>query len=111
MDAGVLRSYTLGDPDDERELLVQFLESTRDDMEGVRVALAGGDAEAVARAAHRVKGSSRMIGALAQGDAAERLEQAARDGDAAALAPAAAALSAAHARLVGWLVAKTGDAA
>lgn len=99
----VLRSYALGDPALERELLQAFLRATRDDMAGVRAALAAGDAEAIARAAHRIKGSSRMIGAYAQGDAAEQLER-----SVAVPAAAAAALEATHARLVAWLEEKTG---
>ena len=103
LDLAVLRSYSDGDVALENELLAQFLESSSADVAALRAALGSGELDAIGHAAHRVKGSSQMIGAEAQGAAADRIETAARDGrrdDALAAAPA---LEAEHARLMAWL--------
>ena len=111
LDVSVLKSYSDGDVALENELLEQFLESTRADVDALHAALGSGDLDELGRAAHRVKGSSRMIGAEPQGLAAEHVEHAARGGDAAGAKAAVPALEAEHARLVEWLRERLGPAA
>ncbi len=110
LDLAVLGDYSQGDRALEDELLAQFLEATCGDVAEMRAALGGADLDAIARAAERVKGSSRMIGAKPQGDAAERVEHAARNGDATAARAAVPAFDAEHARLVAWLRERLGTA-
>ena len=62
----------------DRELLEDFMSSTRQDMLELGAALARRDAEAVAHETHRIKGASRLIGATALATIAERIEAAAR---------------------------------
>ena len=62
----------------DRELLADFVHSTHQDLRALRSAIAGRDADAVAHEAHRIKGASRLVGALAMATLAERIEAAAR---------------------------------
>jgi len=62
----------------DRELLEDFMSSTRQDMLELGAALARRDAEAMAHETHRIKGASRLIGATALATIAERIEAAAR---------------------------------
>jgi two-component system, sensor histidine kinase and response regulator len=69
----------------ERELLHGmigiFLRQTPRVMEDIERALADGDASALEHAAHKLKGSVAMFGAVAARDAAQRLEDVANAGD------------------------------
>lgn len=103
LDLAVLKSYSDGDVELENELLAQFLESSSADVAALRAALGSGDLTAIGHAAHRVKGSSQMIGAEAQGSAADRIETAARDGSLDGVLAAAPTLEAEHTRLLDWL--------
>jgi len=58
------------------EVASEFLESACADLDLVRGAAAGGNAEALRRAAHRIKGAARVIGAGRLADAAARVEAA-----------------------------------
>lgn len=69
------------DPAVLREVLEDYAFATRDDMIALRAALGARDAPLVARAAHRIGGASRMVGAIRLSDACARLERAARAGD------------------------------
>jgi signal transduction histidine kinase/CheY-like chemotaxis protein/HPt (histidine-containing phosphotransfer) domain-containing protein len=62
----------------DRDLLEDFLQSTRQDLNELDAALARGDSEAIAHEAHRIKGASRLIGASTLAAVAERIETAAR---------------------------------
>ncbi len=79
-----LDPYTGGDPEAAREIYLLTLQSSRGDAAALRAALAAGDAEVAGRAAHRLKGSSTMIGAALHAHCAERIENACRGGDLAA---------------------------
>jgi CheY-like chemotaxis protein/HPt (histidine-containing phosphotransfer) domain-containing protein len=68
-------------PVPDRELLDDFLRSTREDLAALHAALASGDAAAVAREAHRIKGASGLIDATALAACAARVEAAARAND------------------------------
>lgn len=81
LDPGALDAFTGGDPAIAREIYVDFVKLGRIDLALAREAIAGRDSTALARAAHRIKGSSRMIGALPASDAAHGVEHATRNGD------------------------------
>lgn len=100
LDRAALEPYAEGDPAVERDFYVQFRESTATDCAALLATLEGVDAAAMAASAHRVKGSSRMMGAMRQGELAEDIEKAARAGDAAAARALAAAFRTEHERLI-----------
>ncbi|SOD91997.1 response regulator [Caenispirillum bisanense] len=83
VDFAVLTSILGDDPALLTAMLHEFLAATRDALDLLRAALAQGDAKAVARAAHRLKGSARAAGAGPMARAAEALELAAERDDAA----------------------------
>ncbi len=82
VDRSVLEVYSDGDIAVELEILHDFDTANDEDMVTLRQAIAAGDAEAIARAAHRVKGASRMVGANPTGNAAEAIEKAGKAGEA-----------------------------
>jgi HPt (histidine-containing phosphotransfer) domain-containing protein len=99
LDPGVVDALTRGNAADARSLLGDFLSSTGEDLAVAAVARAAGDFDALARQAHKVKGASRIIGALELAQCAEALEQAARAADWRAAPPLAADLATAAERL------------
>ena len=80
-DPRALDVFTGGDPTIASEIYVDFVKLGRVDLETARAALKGRDAAGLARAAHRINGSARMIGALPAADAASSVETATRNGD------------------------------
>lgn len=80
-DPRALDAFTGGDPVIAREIYVDFVKLGRVDLDAARAALAALDATAFARAAHRIKGSARMIGAMPGSEAASAVESAARNCD------------------------------
>lgn len=81
VDVAVLRGLVGDDADIVRELLVDYLASTRQLVKELRVAFTAGDASRVAAIAHRFKSSSRSVGALGLGDLCAELENAGRTQD------------------------------
>lgn len=81
VDIAALADIAGGDAGVVANLLRGFVESTERDLAAIVAAHAGGDAEAVARDAHRIKGAARLVGAHALGDAADALERRARLGE------------------------------
>ena len=78
-DTGVvttLRSLTrVGQPDAFESLTTLFASSAIALLETLREAIARGDAEALGRAAHTLKGSAANLGALRLADACRQLEE------------------------------------
>jgi len=68
----------------DRGLLEDFLHTTREDIAALRAALANGDAGAITREAHRIRGASGLVGATALHTAAARVEAAGREDNMAA---------------------------
>lgn len=62
----------------DAELLRDYLDSTRQDLAALVIALGRHDVAGVAREAHRIKGASGLVGADAVADCAARIETAAR---------------------------------
>ncbi|MFN4236881.1 MAG: ATP-binding protein [Vogesella sp.] len=81
IDRSVLEVYSGGDWMMERAILDEFLLANDDDVAVLQKAVSERDAERVAWSAHRIKGASRMVGALMLGDAAELLEKAGKAGE------------------------------
>src|SRR5690606_19322831 len=77
LDPSVLNALTGGDGASSRRLLGDFLDATAEDLAALQAALGAGDAPAVARQAHRIKGAARLVGAVELAAAAEAVEQAA----------------------------------
>nr|WP_256504840.1 Hpt domain-containing protein [Cupriavidus sp. WGlv3] len=99
--AGAIAAQTFGNPAFAGELLQALVSSTRDDLAQLR--RAGQDLEAVRGVAHRLKASAHYVGCHALRLMAQRLEHAARDGDAATAAALAAIVAPTAARLLGLL--------
>ena len=70
-----------GDKAIEREILADFRQSAHEDARQLKSGLDSQDANALRSAAHRMKGASRMVGALALASVCEELEHAGRDED------------------------------
>jgi len=78
IDPGVLSEFSSGDPEAEREILLEFRRHHRAEETAFRTAVEARDIEAVRRAAHRMRGASGSIGANALAAACERVESAAQ---------------------------------
>src|SRR5688500_8342999 len=70
-----------GEPDVLTEILQLFLDDVPGRIETLRAATAAGDAIAVQRAAHSLKGSSGNIGARALYEVCRQLDDSAKSGD------------------------------
>ena len=103
VDRSVLEVYSDGELSVELEILHDFEVANRDDMAALRKAAAELNAEQLAWAAHRIKGASRMVGANAMGDAAERVEKTAKAGQGEQAAALLAGLEAALGEFEHWL--------
>ncbi|MDP2677999.1 MAG: response regulator [Rhodoferax sp.] len=86
MDISVLEALVGDDPAIVNEFLTDYLESSRDNMEEMRVVLAAGDSRQVGSLAHKLKSSCRAVGALALGDLCAELENLGKTEDMAAIA-------------------------
>ena len=82
IDRAALRSWFGGDEAAIRALLEEFVTTARAGVREADAAVGAGDFVAVENAAHRLRGAALSVGARALGEAGERLEAAARDGDA-----------------------------
>jgi HPt (histidine-containing phosphotransfer) domain-containing protein len=80
-DHAQLEAITGGDTDFEREILQEYLQSAPADVAKVAAAVASGDATALARAAHALKGASATIGAKGFAAIALELEHAGKAKD------------------------------
>nr|WP_323134656.1 PAS domain S-box protein [Aromatoleum toluclasticum] len=85
LDVSVLGGLVGDDPVVIREFLGDYLASAGSLAAETRAAFAARDSGAVAAAAHKLKSSSRAVGALALGDLCNRIERAVRDEDLAML--------------------------
>lgn len=107
IDPATLEQFTGGDKDIARDIYAQFLTATESDANALRAAVAAGHAGDIGKAAHRVKGASRMIGAAAVADLAERIELAGRREDLPEIAATMPAFDAEHNRLLAFLRSET----
>lgn len=85
VDVSVLKALVGDDSDAVLGVLSDYLDSARKSGAELRAAFSVGDAGHIATLAHRLKSSSRSVGALALGDLCAELENAGRSGDRAAI--------------------------
>lgn len=81
LDHSVLAAISGGDATAERDILLDFRRVNDEDAAMLEQAVAKSDIPQVTRASHRIKGASRMVGALALADVCERIEHASRAND------------------------------
>ena len=84
IDRAVLDPWVQDDERARAELLRRFADSAIDSRRDIEAAMAASDLAALAREAHKLKGSALAVGASAVGEAAAFLERAAKAGDRAA---------------------------
>jgi len=89
----------VANPVEREEILLDFMTQIRSDLAGLRAALTTQDLPVCARIAHRMKGSSRMVGARDLAAACETMEHAARQSSTQDAAAAKAAMDRALQRL------------
>ena len=97
LDAAALPSLVGDDPAVLARIRREFLASVRTTADEMRAAVTGADWPSAGAIAHRLKASSRAVGAQALGALCERIETAARAGDGAALSTVHAGFDAAAA--------------
>jgi PAS domain S-box-containing protein len=101
VDASRLASLDDGTPkgkENTRRLIEMFLESSRESLERIRAEHAGGDAQALAKTLHRLKGSCATVGAVAMADQLKEMETSLRGAGIEALGEAIQALPTLFAR-------------
>ena len=103
IDLAQFREITGGSAELEHAILVDFRDSLRPDEEELRAMLARGDAAALARCAHRIKGAGRVIAAQELVAACEAIEAAAKNAPQSIAAIDLAAFNRAVARMRIWL--------
>jgi CheY-like chemotaxis protein/HPt (histidine-containing phosphotransfer) domain-containing protein len=81
LDRTKLAELTGGDERLEREILADFWSAMDDDTAQLAAAVESGDCDATARVSHRIKGASRMVGAIALSTICEKIEAAGRSAD------------------------------
>ncbi|WP_181935604.1 PAS domain-containing protein [Wenzhouxiangella sp. 15190] len=81
IDRSVLAVIAGNDAASVREILSDFGQANESDVTSLEQAVSEEEAEAVRRAAHRIKGSSRMVGAKGLAEISEQLEHAAGAAD------------------------------
>jgi HPt (histidine-containing phosphotransfer) domain-containing protein len=101
LDRTVLAEISGGSLEVERDVLADFASTTRGDLDLLLKAVTAADAVRAGREAHKIKGASRLVGALALSAAAAVVEAAARSGDLNGCAVGADAVRAAFERLEG----------
>jgi HPt (histidine-containing phosphotransfer) domain-containing protein len=97
----------LGGDDLVRQMVTVFVEYSAGRIRALQGAADSGDLTGVAEAAHALKGSSRQLGLNAMADACLAAEQAAKQGDLAAVQTQAAAVHETYTTAAEWLKAAT----
>ncbi|MDC7713935.1 ATP-binding protein [Vogesella sp. LYT5W] len=103
IDRQALAVYSGGDWSVEQAILDEYMQGNDEDVAALERAVAVGDAAQIAWSAHRIKGASRMVGAMALGDAAEALEKAGRAAELAAIPALWQQFDTARAAVAAWL--------
>ncbi len=103
LDLKFLDDFCKGDRAKALEVLRDFCGATRTDLAGLSTALSNRNIAELARFAHRIKGSSLLVGAKPLADAALALEQAAKAGGEGNLEPLSDALHSAFTQLALFL--------
>ena len=72
---------TVKDPDRRKKILEQYVTGNRSDVRALKEVVESRDPGRIQRAAHRIKGAARVVGAKALADASYTLELAGRNGN------------------------------
>jgi two-component system sensor histidine kinase EvgS len=104
----VLGEISQGDSRMEREIFAHFMAVNENDVESLLRALDERDMSAISHVAHRIRGASSAIGAVALAEVAGRLETAARAKDLGAIVADHEAFRREAGRLNGYLKALAG---
>ena len=80
IDTALLEELTGGDPALAADLLRDYFESSRADLEALEEAVDARNHDEARRHAHRLKGASRVLGAHALSDLAQQIEDRAANG-------------------------------
>ena len=107
IDRLALEIYSNGDWSLEQAILDEFMQGNQEDMQALGEAVQTADAVRIAWSAHRIKGASRMVGAMALGDAAEALELAGKASEHGQFDALWQALQKQRDALQDWLMAQT----
>jgi signal transduction histidine kinase/CheY-like chemotaxis protein/CHASE3 domain sensor protein/HPt (histidine-containing phosphotransfer) domain-containing protein len=81
LDRSVLAGLTGGDAVAERQILVDFRRANEDDAAALKRAVDKSNISEVTTASHRIKGASKMVGAMALAAVCEKIERASRADD------------------------------
>jgi PAS domain S-box-containing protein len=81
LDRSALAVISGGDPAMEREILRDFRRINEADAAALKQAVENADLETIRRAAHRIKGASRMVGAAGLANVCDRIEKASTTGE------------------------------
>jgi CheY-like chemotaxis protein/nitrogen-specific signal transduction histidine kinase/CHASE3 domain sensor protein/HPt (histidine-containing phosphotransfer) domain-containing protein len=81
LDRSVLALFTGGDAAAEREILMDFRRASDEDAAALRRAVDRSNIPEVTTASHRIKGASKMVGAIALAAVCEKIERASRAND------------------------------
>jgi HPt (histidine-containing phosphotransfer) domain-containing protein len=81
LERSVLAAISGGDAHAERGILINFRRANDEDAATLEQAVAQGDIPLVMRATHRIKGASRVVGAMELASVCERIERASRGND------------------------------
>jgi HPt (histidine-containing phosphotransfer) domain-containing protein len=109
LDAEALKQYTGGDETITRHIYRKFLAQSKSDVAALRAAFVKNTASEIVGAAHRITGSSRMIGATRQSELSARIEQAGRNDDLATARAAMAEFEREHALLLQHIAGLLGE--
>ncbi|MEK7240236.1 MAG: Hpt domain-containing protein [Gemmatimonadota bacterium] len=86
-----------------KQMVQVFVDHSRDRVQALQEAVTAGDLVTAGAVAHTLKGSARQLGLVAMGNACVAVEQASRQGDAAAAQLHTAAVHTQYTTAVEWL--------
>lgn len=90
-----------------KQMVVVFVQHSRDRMDSLQGSAAAGDLVGAAAAAHTLKGSARQLGLIAMGNACAAVEEACKRGDVPAAQTQTAAVHVQYTTAVEWLTSAT----
>jgi signal transduction histidine kinase/CheY-like chemotaxis protein/HPt (histidine-containing phosphotransfer) domain-containing protein/HAMP domain-containing protein len=103
VDPQALKSVFGDDEETFREILGDFVDPATANVKEITDAVEAGDAAGVGSAAHKLKSSSRSVGAIQLGELCEQLEKAGKSGDADTIADLAPSIPAVLAEVIDYI--------
>ena len=90
-----------------KQMVVVFVDHSRDRLDSLQGSAAAGDLAGAAAAAHTLKGGARQLGLIAMGNACAAVEAACKRGEVAAVQTQTAAVHVEYTTAVEWLTSAT----